>query len=111
MNTGKALKAFAALSQETRLAALRLLVTHGRQGMAAGALGESLCIPHNTLSFHLSQLAQAGLVKSEKQGRSIIYYADMNVLQGLVQFLLKDCCAIDKSTCRDVDNLIRACAC
>jgi ArsR family transcriptional regulator len=111
MNTNNALKAFAALSQDTRLQVLRILVEHGKQGIAAGILSNKLGIPHNTLSFHLSHLSNAGLVESKKQGRSIIYCANLNALQGLVRFLLKDCCAVDKSTCNDVEKLMKACAC
>ncbi|MEK6747315.1 MAG: helix-turn-helix transcriptional regulator [Pseudomonadota bacterium] len=111
MNNNNALKIFAALSQETRLQALRVLVKHGKQGIAAGVLSDKLGIPHNTLSFHLSHLNNAGLVESRKQGRSIIYSVNIDKLQGLVRFLLKDCCAIDKSTCNDVEKLIKACAC
>lgn len=111
MNTNTALKAFAALSQKTRLQALRILVEHGKNGIAAGILSGKLNIPHNTLSFHLSHLSNAGLVESQKQGRSVIYFANLNALQGLVRFLLKDCCAVDKSVCNDIDGLMKACAC
>lgn len=111
MDIDTALKAFAALSQITRMQALRLLVKHGKQGIAAGALSDKLAIPHNTLSFHLSHLSQAGLVTFQKRGRSVIYFADLETLQGLVHFLLKDCCAADKSTCNDIEKLLKACAC
>lgn len=111
MNNNNALKIFAALSQETRLQVLRVLVKHGKQGIAAGVLSDKLGIPHNTLSFHLSHLSNADLVESRKQGRSIIYSVNIDALQGLVRFLLKDCCAIDKSTCNDVENLMKSCAC
>lgn len=111
MDTDDALKVFAALSQETRLQALRILVEHGKQGIAAGVLSDKLKIPHNTLSFHLSHLSNAGLVESKKQGRSVIYFANLDTLQGVVRFLLNDCCAVDKSTCKDVEKLMKACAC
>lgn len=111
MDTNNALNAFAALSQETRLHAFRMLVEHGAQGVAAGELSEKLAIPHNTLSFHLSHLVQAGLVNSKKQGRSVIYYAELEAMQALVGFLLKDCCALDKTTCKGIEKLMKACAC
>ena len=67
--------AFDALSQETRLRVFRLLVEYGRDGTPAGMLSETLGIPHNTLSFHLAQMSHAGLVLSQREGRSIIYTA------------------------------------
>lgn len=88
-----ALDAFASLSQETRLKTFRLLVEHGREGAAAGLLSESLSVPHNTLSFHLSQLTHAGLVTSERQGRSIIYKADLEAMNKLIAFMTENCCA------------------
>jgi DNA-binding transcriptional ArsR family regulator len=111
MDINHARKTFAALSQETRLRALRVLVGHGKRGLAAGALSDTLGIPHNTLSFHLSHLSHAGLIESRKQGRSILYFANLDAVQALVRFLLEDCCAVDKSTCRDVEKLLKACAC
>ncbi len=111
MNTDSALKAFSSLSQDTRLRALRILVAHGREGMAAGQLGKQLGIPHNTLSFHLTHLCAAGLAKSRNHGRSVIYSANLDALQALVRFLLKDCCLLDKSTCSGVEQLMKACAC
>lgn len=111
MDINNAIKAFAALSQDTRLKALRILVEYGKQGIAAGALSDKMGIPHNTLSFHLSHLSHAGLVQSRKQGRSIVYCSNLDTVQALVKFLLKDCCAVDKTTCKDVEKLMKACAC
>lgn len=111
MDILSALKAFTGLSQETRLTALRILVKHGRQGIAAGALSQQLGIPQNTLSFHLAHLSQAGLVTSRKQGRSIIYCADLDTVQALVQFLLEDCCAMDQSTCKNVEKILQKACC
>ena len=85
-------KAFGALSQETRLAAFRLLVRCGAEGMAAGEIARALDIPHNTLSTHLSTLAHAGLVASRREGRSIIYSTDLAGIRGLLAFLMEDCC-------------------
>ena len=111
MNIKQVIKAFASLSQETRLKAFRILVEHGKQGIAAGELSDKLRIPHNTLSFHLSHLSEAGLVASVKKGRSVIYRADMNRSQALVNFLLENCCAADKSTCEGVEKLLKGCKC
>jgi ArsR family transcriptional regulator, arsenate/arsenite/antimonite-responsive transcriptional repressor len=111
MDMNAALTSFSALSQDTRLQAFRLLVNHGKQGLAAGRLSELLGIPHNTLSFHLSHLSHAGLVTSRKEGRSVIYYADLDTMQRLVRFLLKDCCAVDKTTCKGIEKLMQSCTC
>lgn len=64
---------FAALGQETRLAAFRRLQAAGSEGIAAGDLARDLGVPHNTLSAHLAILVNAGLATSERQSRSIIY--------------------------------------
>lgn len=83
----------AALAQETRLEAYRLLVQSEPEGMAAGDLARRLGVPQNTLSAHLSILARAGLVAHTRLGRSIIYRADLAQLRETMLFLLKDCCA------------------
>jgi ArsR family transcriptional regulator, arsenate/arsenite/antimonite-responsive transcriptional repressor len=95
MDIQKAASAFAALAQETRLKVLRLLVKHGPGGAPAGALGEALDIPHNTLSFHLAHLSRAELVLSRRQGRSIIYSANFESITALIRFLVEDCCRVD----------------
>lgn len=86
---------FDALSQETRLRAFRFLVQAGEHGLAAGALSEKLGIPHNTLSFHLNHLSHAGIINSRREGRSIIYSANYDVMRGLIGFMVKDCCSED----------------
>lgn len=84
---------FAALSQETRLEAFRLLVRHEPQGLAAGEIARQLGVPHNTLSAHLSVLVSAGLAVSQRQSRSIIYRANLDQMKETIQFLVRDCCA------------------
>jgi ArsR family transcriptional regulator, arsenate/arsenite/antimonite-responsive transcriptional repressor len=111
MKIDQAIQSFAALSQETRLQAFRILVEHGPQGIAVGELSKQLGIPHNTLSFHLSHLSEAGLVTSSKQGRSVIYCADLNRAQALVKFLLENCCAVSKTACLNVEKLLKSCKC
>lgn len=88
----EAVNAFAALAQETRLSAVRLLVEHGRTGLPAGDLAQQLGVPHNTLSFHLAHLERAGLVASQRSGRQVIYCASIATIQTLAQFLLENCC-------------------
>lgn len=83
---------FDALSQETRLRAFRLLVQAGPEGLAAGAISEELGTPHNTMSFHLNHLSNAGIISSRKDGRSVIYSANFDVTRDLVAFIVRDCC-------------------
>ena len=92
METMHAIKALGALAQETRLAIYRLLVQAGPEGRAAGAIGEKLGIPPATLSFHLAQLAGAGLVRPRQEGRFIYYSADFGAMNSLVGFLTENCC-------------------
>lgn len=92
MDIQEALIVFDALSQETRLQAFRLLVQAGATGLAAGELSRGLGIPHNTLSFHLNHLSNADVVNSRKEGRSVIYSANFETMNGLIGFLVKDCC-------------------
>jgi ArsR family transcriptional regulator len=96
MDIIKAIQAFGALSQDTRLQAFRLLVEHGREGASAGMLSDELGIPHNTLSFHLSHLSNAGLVTSRKEGRSVIYKANFDKVESLIGFLTDNCCIREK---------------
>lgn len=84
--------ALGALAQETRLRAFRLLVEAGPQGLPAGKVGEALDLPPATLSFHLAQLARAGLVHSRQEGRFVIYSADFQSMNRLVGFLTENCC-------------------
>ncbi len=92
MNESQAISAFSALAQETRLAILRLLVKSGSSGMSSGDLATALQVSPASMSFHLSQLEHAGLVKSKRQSRHIIYAADYSRLSMLLQFLMEDCC-------------------
>src|SRR3990167_5767650 len=99
METRDALPAFAALSQENRLEALRLLVKSGPRGIAAGALGDNLGIAAPTMSFHLKELANAGLITSRKEGRHVFYAADYGGIRRLGDFLMADCCQGDPRLC------------
>lgn len=87
-----ALEALGALAQESRLQVFRLLVQRGPKGLAAGEIAQKLDVPPATLSFHLSQLGQAGLVVSTRNGRSIVYSADFEGMNGLMAFLYENCC-------------------
>jgi DNA-binding transcriptional ArsR family regulator len=99
METKDALPGFAALAQEHRLEALRRLVREGPSGIAAGELGDALGLAAPTMSFHLKELAAAGLIHSRKEGRHVIYLADYGGIRKLVEFLLADCCNGDPRLC------------
>lgn len=101
MDIQQALVAFDALSQETRLRVFRQLVEQGAAGLPAGAIGEKLGIPHNTLSFHLSHMSNAGLVLSRREGRSIIYTANFDLFTQLIRYMVEDCCNVEFASIRD----------
>ena len=92
METNAAIRALAALAQESRLAVYRLLVVAGPAGRSAGDIAETLGIAPATLSFHLSQLANAGLVRSRQESRFVFYSADFTAMNDLVGFLTENCC-------------------
>ena len=92
MDKISALSAFDALSQETRLDVLRLLIPTGPDGLPAGDIAERLAVKQNTMSVNLKILTQAGLVTSTREGRVIRYAANYPVVQGLIRFLMEDCC-------------------
>lgn len=84
--------ALAALAQEHRLAVFRLLVEAGPEGVSAGDLADRLAIPRSSLSFHLNQMMQAGLIVQRRESRSLIYSADFAAMAALVGFLTENCC-------------------
>lgn len=99
MESISAIAALSALSQATRLDTFRLLVRHEPEGLPAGEIARQLDVPQNTMSAHLATLSRAGLVKSERQSRSIIYRADLDTLRAMTLFLLKDCCGGRSDLC------------
>ncbi|MEO1020354.1 MAG: metalloregulator ArsR/SmtB family transcription factor, partial [Pseudomonadota bacterium] len=102
MEINHAIDAFAALGQPTRLSVLRLLVTAGHAGLAAGEIGRAVEVPHNTLSTHLQILERAGLAASKRQGRSIRYAADYQGIAAVITFLMQDCCKGHEAICNPV---------
>lgn len=99
MEPVQAIEALSALAQQTRLDSFRLLVRHEPNGLPAGEVAEILRTPQNTMSAHLAILTRAGLIKSERRGRSIIYRCDLDGFRALTLFLLKDCCAGSPEVC------------
>jgi ArsR family transcriptional regulator, arsenate/arsenite/antimonite-responsive transcriptional repressor len=98
MDSAAAIEALKALAQDTRLAAYRALAGE-KDGVAAGDLAGRLGVPQNTLSTHLAILANAGLVESERQSRSVIYRANLGRLEELMVFLAQDCCGGNPALC------------
>lgn len=110
MEKNRATTAFAALSQPIRLDTFRLLIQAGPSGLAAGEIGDKLDVLPNTLSANLSVLLNARLVRKERQGRSIRYFADIEGLRGLLGFLLQDCCGGRAELCDPlIEEIARAC--
>lgn len=109
MENETAIAALSALAQGTRLDVFRLLVRHEPGGMAAGAIARQLDVPQNTMSAHLGVLARAGLVRSERHSRSIVYRADLDGLRALTLFLVKDCCAGDAKVCAPLVAELSSC--
>ena len=99
MKIGLAVEALAALAQESRLSIFRLLVQAGKEGVAAGVLGERLGVPPATLSFHLKTLTHARLIKSRSEGRFVIYSANYAEMDKLIAYLTEHCCAGDATQC------------
>jgi DNA-binding transcriptional ArsR family regulator len=92
MKAGSAIAALGALAQVHRLALFRLLVQAGEAGMPAGVIADALGVPNSSLSFHLAQLRNAGLILQERQHRSLIYRANYPAMNALVGFLTENCC-------------------
>src|SRR5215468_5495352 len=92
MKSYNAISALAALAQENRLDVFRLLVQAGPEGVPAGAVSAALKLAPNTLTFHFDRLRDAGLVTVRREGRSMIYAAQFEVMNDLVGFLTENCC-------------------
>ena len=92
MKPAQVVKALAALAQDTRLAVYRLLVQAGPEGLAAGVISAKLRLPPATASFHLAQLANAGLVNSRTGGRFVFYSVDLSRMNDVLAYLTENCC-------------------
>ena len=109
MDRLQTLSAFSALSQETRLEVFRLLVVAGAEGMLSGEMSRKLNVRPNTMSANLTVLLNAGLVRNERSGRTIRYFADFDAVRGLLAFLMEDCCGGRPEICKPLIDEI-ACA-
>ncbi|MBT9382290.1 ArsR family transcriptional regulator [Pseudooceanicola sp. CBS1P-1] len=97
MDKTAALTCLSALAHETRLDILRLLIAEGPEGLPARAIGDQVAAPASRLSFHLSALETAGLVRAMRRGRQIFYAADRATMGGMIGYLMDDCCARDET--------------
>ncbi len=93
METKSVIAVLAALAQDTRLRIFRMLVVAGPAGLPVGAIAENLGLANATLSFHLKELTQAGLTLATPQGRSILYSANFETMNSILDFLTENCCA------------------
>lgn len=93
MDESQAISAFEALTDGTRLAILRYLVSRGPDGAAAGEIGTAVGAQSSRAAFHLAKLKQAELVRAERVSRQIIYRIDYQRLGALIDFLIEDCCS------------------
>ncbi|MBB4234884.1 ArsR/SmtB family transcription factor [Rhizobium esperanzae] len=110
MDQRQALVSFAALSQETRLRIVRMLVIAGPEGMAAGLIAEKAEVSPSNVSFHLKELERSGLIDQKRESRSIIYTANYETLSGLVRFLMEDCCGGRPEICAPAAEVAACCA-
>jgi DNA-binding transcriptional ArsR family regulator len=99
MEIKQAVVALTALAQESRLRVFRLLVPAGATGLPAGDIADQLDVPPATLTFHLKELAHAGLIESRREGRSIIYSLRVEGMRDLLTFLARDCCQGQPELC------------
>ena len=106
-----ALAALAALGQSTRLQIFRLLMRKEPEGLPAGTIADAIGCPHNTLSSHLSILARSGLVQGTRDGRSIVYRADVDGMRALIAFMVTDCCEGHPELCNLQDALRESARC
>lgn len=99
MKSKDAITALGALASEARLAVFRLLVRRGPAGYTPTELTRRLDVPAPTLSFHLRELVNAGLVTSRREGRNLHYSPDLDRMHSLVAFLTENCCSLADQAC------------
>ncbi len=99
MESKFAVRALAALAQETRLAIFRALIEAGPEGLPAGRIAEMVGCPPATLSFHLKELSHAVLLESRQDGRFVIYSVQFDTMGRLMEYLTDNCCGGDLAKC------------
>jgi ArsR family transcriptional regulator len=110
MDLNSSIAGLSALAQPTRLEVFRLLMRNEPKGLPAGEIAKMLAVPHNTMSTHLTILSRAGLISSERNGRSIVYRVDLRMVRDFFVYLLKDCCDGRPELCQPLfDDLIPCC--
>jgi DNA-binding transcriptional ArsR family regulator len=109
MDEAQAVRALGALAQETRLRIFRLLVVAGPAGLTPGYMATELDASPTSLSFHLKELNHAGLIRSERDGRNLIYRAAFPMMNGLLDFLTAHCC--QGQACMATDSLLDCTPC
>ncbi|WP_018152747.1 ArsR/SmtB family transcription factor [Leeia oryzae] len=107
MTENDVIRSLAALAQNIRLRIFRALVVAGNTGLTPGDLASQLEVAPNTMSFHLKELASAGLISQERQGRNLIYRASFDTMSALLGYLTENCC--QGSACPD--NSTTTCKC
>ncbi len=101
-----AISVLAALAQPSRLAVFKLLLKHEPVGITAGVIADTIGAPHNSISTHLAILVRAGLLRSAREGRTIIYRADIDGMRALIGFLVNDCCDGHPEICRLLEDTV-----
>jgi ArsR family transcriptional regulator, arsenate/arsenite/antimonite-responsive transcriptional repressor len=111
MESATAAGCLSALAHEGRLHVFRMLVQAGVMGLPAGEIARRLEVPPNSLSANLNVLHHAGLVRSRRQGRSIIYTAEYDRMRALLGFLMEDCCGGSPEICSPLADVLRTAEC
>jgi DNA-binding transcriptional ArsR family regulator len=112
MDESTAISALTALAQPTRLGVFRRLVGTHPEAVPAGEIARLCEVPHNTMSAHLAVLTRAGLLSATRDGRSMLYRADLDGFRALIGFLTQECCQGRPEICAPVlDPLVTACSC
>ena len=99
MKTSAVIAALGALAHEHRLAIYRLLVERGPAGLSAGSIGDRVGLLPSSLTFHLQNLQQAGLITHERVSRHLFYSVDFAVMNGLIGYLTENCCRDSGAEC------------
>lgn len=109
MEMDTAIKRLSAIAQDGRLAVFRLLVKAGPDGLAAGEIARDQSVAANTLSAQLLVLSNAGLIRSRRDGRSIIYAVNYEAMRDLLVFLTEDCCGGRAEMCAPLADIAARC--